>query len=179
MLTELRLAETKADSYSEALKTISSKTELIDLRAPISGVVHEMSVSTIGGVIAPGQEIMQIIPKRESLVIQARVMPKDIDNVTIGQDTNVVFSSLKQSLAPELDGTVSYISADSLVDKITGLPYFVVDIEISDAQLTKLQGQSLLPGTPADIFIQTKKVSVLNYLLDPLKNTLNKTMRDG
>ncbi len=179
VLTELRLAETKADSYSEALKTISSKTELIDLRAPISGVVHEMSVSTIGGVIAPGQEIMQIIPERESLVIQARVMPKDIDDVTIGQDTNVVFSSLKQSLAPELDGTVSYISADSLLDKITGLPYFVVDIEIPDAQLPKLQGHSLLPGTPADIFIQTKKVSVLNYLLDPLKNTLKKTMRDG
>lgn len=179
VLTDLRLAETQADSFSEALKTVSSKNKLVDVRAPISGVVHEMSISTIGGVIAPGQEIMQIIPERESLVIQARVMPQDIDNVTIGQDTNVVFSSLKQSFAPELDGTVSYISADSLVDKITGLPYFVVDIEISDGQLPKLQGQSLLPGTPADIFIQTKKISVLNYLLDPLKNTLKKTMRDG
>ena len=99
--------------------------------------------------------------------------------MTIGQDTNVVFSSLKQSFAPELDGTVSYISADSIIDQITGLPYFVVDVEIPDSQLPKLQGQSLLPGTPADIFIQTEKISVLNYLLNPLKNTLKKTMRDG
>ena len=179
VLTDLRLAETQSDSFSEALKTISSKNKLVDVRAPISGVVHEMSISTIGGVIAPGQEIMQIIPERENLVIQARVTPNDIDDVTIGQETNVVFSSLKQSFAPELDGTVSYISADSIVDKITGLPYFVVDVEISDSQLPKLQGQSLLPGTPADIFIQTDKVSVLNYLLDPLKNALKKTMRDG
>ena len=179
VLTDLRLAETKADSYSEALKTVTSKSKLIDIKAPISGVVHEMSVSTIGGVIAPGQEIMQIIPERESLVIPARVMPKDIDNVTIGQETNVVFSSLKQSSAPELDGIVYYISADSILDKMTGLPYFVVDIAISDDQLPKLQGQSLLPGTPADIFIQTDKISVLNYVLDPLKNTLKKTMRDG
>ncbi len=179
VLTDLRLAETKADSYSEALKTISSKNKLVDVRAPISGVVHEMTVSTVGGVIAPGQEIMQIIPERESLVIQARVMPKDIDQVTLGQTTNVVFSTFKQSFAPELAGTVSFISADSIVDQITGLPYFVVDIDISDDQISKLQGQSLLPGMPADIFIQTDKISVLNYLLDPLKNTLKKTMRDG
>ena len=179
VLTDLRLAETQADSYSEALKTVSRKNKLVEVRAPISGVVHEMTISTVGGVIAPGQEIMQIIPERESLVIHARVMPKDIDDVTIGQDTNVVFSSLKQSVVPELGGIVSYISADSIVDQLTGLPYFVVEIDIPDDQLSKLQGQSILPGMPTDIFIQTDKISVLNYLLDPLKNTLKKTMRDG
>lgn len=179
VLTDLRLAQTKADSYSEVLKTVSSKSKLVQIQAPASGVVHEMTVSTIGGVIAPGQEIMQIIPERESLIISAQVMPQDLDQVTLGQDTNVVFSSLKQSTAPELDGTVSYISADNLIDPITGSSYFVVEVEIADNQLSKLNGQSLVAGMPADIFIQTQEISVLDYLLGPLKDTLKKTMRDG
>ncbi len=179
VLTDLRLAQTKADNFSETLKTISSKSKLVRIKAPVSGVVHEMTVSTVGGVVAPGQEIMQIIPAREKLVISAHVMPSDLDQVTLGQGTNVIFSSLKQSLAPELDGTVSYISADNLVDPITGSPYFLVEVEIAENQIPKLNGQSLIAGMPADIFIQTESRSVLNYLLEPLKNTLKKTMRDG
>ena len=179
VLTDLRVAQTQADSYSEALKTVSTKTNLVRIQAPVSGVVHEMTVSTVGGVIAPGQEIMQIIPERDSLLIKAQVMPQDIDQVGLGQSTNVVFSALKQSAAPELDGTVSYISADSLTDPITGSPYFEVEIDVADAQLSKLQGQTLIPGMPADIFIQTQERSVFDYLVGPLKDTFKKTMRDG
>jgi len=113
------------------------------------------------------------------LVIKAQVMPQDIDQVTIGQSTNVVFSALKQSAAPELDGTVSYISADSLIDPITGSPYFEVGIDVADVELPKLQGQSLIAGMPADIFIQTQERSVFDYLIGPLKDTFKKTMRDG
>ena len=179
VLTDLRVAQTQADSYSEALKTVSTKTNLVRIQAPVSGVVHEMTVSTVGGVIAPGQEIMQIIPERDSLLIKAQVMPQDIDQVGLGQSTNVVFSALKQSAAPELDGIVSYISADSLTDPITGSPYFEVEIDVADAQLSKLQGQTLIPGMPADIFIQTQERSVFDYLVGPLKDTFKKTMRDG
>ena len=93
VLTDLRVAQTQADSYSEALKTVSTKTNLVRIQAPVSGVVHEMTVSTVGGVIAPGQEIMQIIPERDSLLIKAQVMPQDIDQVGLGQSTNVVFSA--------------------------------------------------------------------------------------
>ena len=179
VLTDLRQAQTQADNLSQALKTVSTKTNLVRIQAPVSGVVHEMTVSTVGGVIAPGQEIMQIIPARDSLVIKGQVMPQDIDQVSVGQATNVVFSALKQSAAPELDGIVSFISADSLTDPITGFPYFEVDIDVADSQLPKLNGQSLIPGMPADIFIQTQERSVFDYLVGPLKNTFKKTMRDG
>ena len=179
VLTDLRQAQTQADSFSEALKTVSSKSKLVQIKAPVSGVVHEMTISTVGGVIAPGQEIMQIIPERESLVITAQVMPADLDQISLGQETNVIFSSLKQNSAPELDGTVSYISADNLLDPITGAPYFLVEVEIADNQMSKLNGQSLVAGMPADIFIQTQERTVLNYLLEPLTKTLKKTMRDG
>ena len=179
VLTDLRQAQTQADSFSEALKTVTSKTKLVQIKAPVSGVVHEMTISTVGGVIAPGQEIMQIIPERESLVISAQVTPGDLDQISLGQETNVIFSSLKQNSAPELDGKVSYISADNLIDPITGAPYFLVEVEIADNQISKLNGQSLVAGMPADIFIQTQERTVLNYLLEPLNKTLKKTMRDG
>jgi len=179
ILTELRIAQTQADSFSEVLKTVSKKAKLVKIEAPVSGVVHEMTASTIGGVIAPGQEIMQIIPKRDALVINAQVMPQDIDQVHLGQETNVIFSALKQSAAPELSGSVSYISADSLVDPITGSPYFDVEISIADSQLPKLQGQALIPGMPADVFVQTQERTVFDYLTAPLRDTFKKTMRDG
>ena len=179
VLTDLRIAQTQADSFSESLKTIANKTNLVTLQAPASGVIHEMTVSTVGGVIAPGQEIMQIIPERDELVIKAHVLPQDIDQVTIGQDTNVIFSALKQSAAPELDGIVTYISADNLTDPITGSSYFEVDIEVADTELPKLDGQTLIPGMPADIFIQTQERTVFDYLTGPLKDTFKKTMRDG
>jgi len=122
---------------------------------------------------------MQIIPERESLIISAQVMPEDLDQVSLGQETNVIFSSLKLSSAPELDGIVSHVSADNLIDPLTGASYFLVEVEIADNQIPKLNGQSLIAGMPADIFIQTEENSVLSYLLGPLKDTLNNTMRDG
>ena len=179
ILTELRVAQTQADSFSEALQTVSKKAKLVQISAPVSGVVHEMTATTIGGVIAPGQEIMQIIPKRDSLIINAQVLPQDIDQVRLGQDTNVIFSALKQSAAPELSGVVSYISADNLIDPITGSAYFDVEISIADSQLPKLQGQTLIPGMPADVFVQTEERSVFDYLTGPLRDTFKKTMRDG
>lgn len=179
ILTELRTSQTQADSFSEVLKTVSKKAKLVTISAPVSGVVHEMTASTIGGVIAPGQEIMQIIPQRDALVINAQVMPQDIDQVSLGQQTNVVFSALKQSAAPELSGVVSYISADNLVDPITGSAYFDIEISITESQLSKLKGQVLIPGMPADVFIQTQERSVFDYLTSPLKDTFKKTMRDG
>jgi HlyD family secretion protein len=179
VLTELRTAQSDATRYSEVLTTVSSKSDLIQIQAPVAGVVHEMTATTLGGVIAPGQEIMQIIPKRDSLIIKAQIMPKDIDQVNLGQDTNVIFSALKQSAAPELDGHVSYISADSVVDPITGSSYFNIEVSVLDDQLTKLQGKTLIPGMPADIFIQTQERSVFDYLTGPLRDTFKKTMRDG
>ena len=179
ILTELRIAQTQADSFSEALKTISKKAKLVQISAPVSGVVHEMTATTIGGVIAPGQEIMQIIPKRDALVINAQVQPQDIDQVRLGQDTNVIFSALKQSAAPELSGVVTYISADNLIDPITGSAYFDVEISIADSEIPKLRGQTLIPGMPADVFVQTEERSVFDYLTGPLRDTFRKTMRDG
>lgn len=179
ILTELRTAQTQADTFNEDLKTITSKNEQIILKAPVSGVVHNMEISTIGGVIIAGQELMQIIPVNDELILQAKLQPQDVDQVSVGQDTKVIFSSLNQKSPPELKGTVQFISADSLVDPITGMPYFTVRVSIPESERVHLEGKKLIPGMPADIFIQTEARSVMNYILAPLKKALNKTMREG
>lgn len=179
ILVALRTAQTQADSFNEDLQTASSKTEHIIIKAPVSGVVHNMEVTTIGGVIISGQELMQIVPVNDELVLQAQLQPQDIDQVSIGQDTKVIFSALNQKSPPELKGTVQYISADSLIDPVTGMPYFAVKIRIAESERTKLNGQKLIPGMPADIFIQTESRSVMNYLIAPLRKALNKTMREA
>lgn len=178
-LTLLSEARTRADSFDEALKTAANRTEQVFLRAPTSGFVHKMSIKTIGGVVAKGQEIMQIIPKREKLILTARVLPADIDQVSLGQATNVIFSSLNTDAPPELFGIVKFISPDSLINEVDGTSYFEVEVEVSPDEFSKLGRRSLVPGMPADIFIQTQERSVMQYLLGPLRKTLSRTMRDG
>ena len=178
-LTQLSEARTRADSFNESLQTADSRTEQIFVRAPSAGYVHKMSVKTIGGVVSPGQEIMQIIPEREKLLLTARVLPADIDQVNFGQDANVIFSTLNADAPPELAGTVNFISADSLINEVDGSPYFEVEVEVAMSEWDKLNGRELKPGMPADIFIQTRERTVLQYLLDPLRKTISRTMRDG
>jgi len=104
---------------------------------------------------------------------------KTIGGVSLGQATNVIFSSLNADAPPELAGIVRFISADSLINEIDGSPYFEVKVEIAPEEFSKLGGRVLQPGMPADIFIQTQERSVLQYLLDPLRKTISRTMRDG
>jgi len=179
ILTLLSEARTRADSFNEVLKTADSRTKQIFVRAPTAGFIHEMNLKTVGGVIAPGQEIMQIIPKREKLLLTARVAPSDIDQVSFGQSTSVIFSALNLDAPPELAGTVNFISADSLISDFDGSAYFEVEVAIADSELDKLEGRVLKPGMPADIFIQTRERTVLQYLLDPLRKTIRRSMRDG
>jgi len=178
-LTLLSEARTRADSFNESLQTADSRTEQIFVRAPNSGFIHKMNLKTLGGIVSPGQEIMQIIPKREKLILTARVLPADIDQVSFGQATNVIFSALNQDSPPELAGTVIFISADSLINEVDGSPYFEVEVEVAPSEWDKLNGRVLKPGMPADIFIQTRERTVMQYLLDPLRKTISRTMRDG
>lgn len=179
VLSLLSDARTNANSFNENLKTADNREKHIYLRAPNAGFVHKMSIKTIGGVITPGQEIMQIIPRREKLLLSAQIVPSDLDQVSLSQPTNVVFSALNLDAPPELSGKVVFISANSLVNEKDGSPYYSVDIEVENSELSKLNSVKLVPGMPADIFIQTEKRTVMQYLLEPLRKTLRRTMRDG
>jgi len=179
VLTELRQVETEASDFREQLTTASDQLRRIDVIAPVMGKVHNMTVTTIGGVVAPGQEIMQIIPAEDRLIIEAQVDPADIDQVYPGQKTTVRLSAFNMRTTPEMNGIVFQTSADRIIDQVTGLPYYSVKVEIPPEELSRLpQNLTLLPGMPAESFMQTDSRSVLSYILKPATDAMNHTFRE-
>jgi len=178
ILAELRQVESERSDLNEQFITASDQFKRIDIISPVAGIVHDMSVTTIGGVITPGQPILQIIPVNERLIIEARIQPIDIDQVYVGQPARINLSAFSQSKAPQLHGFVINTSADSLVDQVTGAPYFSVRIEIPADERKKLGDITLIPGMPAESFIQTDERTVLNYILKPLSEQLGRSFRE-
>jgi len=179
ILTELRQADTEASDFREQLTTASDQLRRIDVIAPVMGKVHNMTVTTIGGVVAPGQEIMQIIPADDRLIIDAQVDPADIDQIYPGQKTTVRLSAFNLRTTPEMNGIVMQSSADRIIDQVTGLPYYSVKIEIPKDELARLpENLTLLPGMPAESFMQTDSRSVLSYILKPATDAMSHTFRE-
>lgn len=178
ILTELRSAKTEASDFREQLTSASDQRNRIDVKSPSDGIVHSLAVTTIGGVITPGQEIMQIIPQDDRLIIEAQVQPQDIDQIYEGQPATIRFSAFNQRRTPELNGFVLKSSADSLVDQVTGFPYYSVKLEVPQDEIDQLQGLQLLPGMPAEAFMQTESRSVLSYLVKPATDAMRRSLRE-
>ena len=179
VLTELRQADTEASDFREQLTTASDQLRRIDVIAPVAGKVHNMTVTTVGGVVGPGQEIMQIIPADDRLIIEAQVDPADIDQIYPGQKTTVRLSAFNMRTTPEMNGLVIQSSADRIIDQVTGLPYYSVKIEIPPNELARLpKNLTLLPGMPAESFMQTDSRSVLSYILKPATDAMDHTFRE-
>lgn len=179
VLTELRQADTEASDFNEQLTTASDQLRRIDVIAPVSGKVHNMTVTTVGGVVAPGQEIMQVIPADDRLIIEAQVEPADIDQIYPGQKTTVRLSAFNMRTTPEMNGLVIQSSPDRIIDQVTGMPYYSVKIEIPTDELARLpESLTLLPGMPAESFMQTESRSVLSYILKPATDAMDHTFRE-
>ena len=179
VLTELRQADTEASDFREQLTTASDQLRRIDVIAPVAGKVHNMTVTTVGGVVGPGQEIMQIIPADDRLIIEAQIDPADIDQIYPGQKTTVRLSAFNMRTKTEMNGLVIQSSADRIIDQVTGLPYYSVKIEIPPNELARLpKNLTLLPGMPAESFMQTDSRSVLSYILKPATDAMDHTFRE-
>lgn len=152
-----------------------------EIRAPEAGIVLGLSVHTKGGVIAPGAPVMEIVPRSsEGLVIAAQIAPRDVDKVRKGQEAVVRFSAFNARVTPETTGVVRQVSADNIIDKASGQPYFLVLIDLPPgAELEKvLRGQTLVPGMPVESFIKTGAQPAISYLLKPLTDALSRSMRE-
>lgn len=178
VLTELRVAQTELSDLREQLVTATDQRERIDVFSPVDGIVHNQLITTIGGVVAPGQEIMQIIPRGDRLIVEAQVMIADIDQVYPGQEGRVRLSAFNARKTPELMALVIQSSPNSLIDPVTGIPYFSVRVEIPPEELAVLGDLELVPGMPAEVFLQTEKRSVMNYILRPAIDAMSHGLRE-
>ncbi len=151
-----------------------------EIRAPEDGVVLGLNVHTIGGVIAPGAPVMDIVPAGDSLVVAARIAPRDVDKVKPGQEALIRFSAFNARVTPEAIGSVRQVSADSFIDQQTGVSYFLVLLDLpptSDLERI-LQGKALQAGMPAESFIRTGSRPAISYLLKPLTDAFSRSMRE-
>ena len=167
---ELRDIQAQIRDSSERLADAQQVLDRVAIRAPIAGIVVNLRANTDGGVIGPGQVIMELVPTDEELVVDVRLSPSDIDLVRLGQSANVLFTAFDLASTPTLAGELTHISADRLVDDVTGQPFYQATIAISDSEISRLgENQRLHAGMPADVIIVAGERTMLEYLLRPIK----------
>jgi HlyD family secretion protein len=182
LLKDMRDTQGKIAELRE--KYIAAKDQLshMDIRAPQSGFVYELSAHTVGGVVSPGSTIMEIVPEGEHLLVEAKVPPQDVDQLTLGGSAAVEILAGDRRTMPELAGRVVFISPDSIREPSAGgqpqAPYYVVRIALPKAEIDRLGDFKLLPGMTAEAFIQTSDRTPLQYLLKPLREQIVRTFRE-
>ena len=171
---ELKKVQSENYELIERASATKRTLELTELRAPVSGTVTELKVHTAGGVIGPGEVVMELVPSDDRLVLEARVLPTDIDRVMVGQQAGLKLHAFNPRTTPELNGSVTYVSADAVLDPRTELSYFTVKLDVPKAELERLGEQKVQPGMQADIFIRTGERTFFGYLLQPLVDSFRK-----
>jgi HlyD family secretion protein len=179
---DLRDTQSKLSEVYPKLIATREQLQHAQVRAPVSGQVVGLSVFTIGGVAAPGQTLMDIVPDGRALVIQAQVQPGDADDVYRGQEAQVRFASVHDRSLPLLTGRVRTISADSFNDEKSGRSFFRAEIVVAPAELDRVRhvlGRGeLRPGLPVEAVLSVRKRTALQYLLDPLLGTFWRSLRE-
>jgi len=173
------LREIGAKSSELAEKRIAAEDQLrrIDIRSPLDGVVHQLAVHTVGGVISPADALMLIVPQADDMAIEVRVAPQDIDQIRIGQDAVLRLSAFNQRTTPEITGRVSRVAADLIQDQKTGVSYYTARVATSPEELARLDGLTLVPGMPVEAFIQTGERTALSYLAKPLSDQMSRAFK--
>ncbi len=175
---ELRTVQAEVFDLRERIRALDDRVMRTEIRAPEEGIVMDMGVHTIGGVISPGTRILDIVPRDSELVVEARVNPIDIDNVHSGLKADVRFSAFKARLTPVVEGEVITVSADRYIDDESGQPYYLSRIRVSEAELRRLDNRSLMPGMPAEVMIKTGDHTLLSYLLQPVTDAFARSFRE-
>jgi HlyD family secretion protein len=175
---EIREVDAKIGEFEERKIAAEDLLRRVDIRSPQDGTVFQLTVHTVGGVIAPGEPIMLIVPDADTLMVEAKVNPQDIEQVQLNQKTILRFTAFNLATTPEIEGQVSTISADVSSDQRTGQSFFTIRISIRPDELLRLRNSRLVPGMPVECFIQTGERTVVSYLLKPLRDQLMRTFRE-
>jgi len=173
-----QLAELQAQrvQLEEQLRVAKDRLVRSEIRAPSDGVVLTVEVTTEGGVVPASQPFITIVPQDDDLVVEARVNPIDVDRVSVGQSAEIQFSAFDSNSIPKIYGDVLSISPDALIDRGTGLSYYLTMLNISPVELKKLDGYTLVPGMPVNVLIQTGERTLWEYLTKPLAQGMSRAL---
>ena len=159
-------------------RALSEQVARLDIRAPATGTVLGLQVTTPRAVIRPADPVLYIVPQDRPLIIATQIPPIHVDEVYVGQPVKLMFPAFSARTTPEVDGTVALVSADALTDQSTGASFYRAEIALSAAEAARL-GQPLLPGMPVEAFIQTEARTPLAYLLKPFTDYFTQAFRES
>ncbi|UXU75076.1 MULTISPECIES: HlyD family type I secretion periplasmic adaptor subunit [unclassified Paracoccus (in: a-proteobacteria)] len=177
--TELRDIGYRELELAERRRALIEQISRLDIRAPVSGIVQELQVTTPRAVLRAADPIMFVIPQDRPLVVAAHIAPINIDEVHPGQQVVLRFASFSARTTPEIDGVLSRVSPDTLVDQATRIPYYRAEVTIPPEQVAKLKGLELIPGMPVEVYVQTGERSPMAYLLKPLSDYFARAFREN
>ena len=162
----------------ERLSAAEDSLKRVDIRAPQTGVVHQLAVHTVGGVVGPGEALMIVVPEAEDLAIEAKVSPTEIDRLRIGQAAGLRFSAFNARTTPEISGRVTYVSPDVTIDQRSGAPYYTVRVKADAGEIARLGDVHLSAGMPVEVFAATDERTVLSYFTKPLTDQVLRAFRE-
>ena len=180
--TELREVEASLNDVLPKLSAAREQLARTEIRAPVAGTVVGLSVFTPGGVIEPGQRLMDIVPEATPLTIEAKIAPTDGDDVRVGQLAFVRFESIHDRSLPALRGRISRISADAFNDEKTGMSYYTAEVAVPRSELKRIQhaygASALRPGLPVSVNIPLHRRTALQYALEPLFGAMRRSFHE-
>lgn len=175
---ELKESSNKLFDLEERLRPSRDAAERQRIVAPIAGEVVDLKVSTPGAVVGPRDILLDIVPTDGKLIMEGRIRPEDINAVAVGSSADVRLTSFRSRLTPVIEGRVIYVSADRLVERSTGTPYYTVHVDVDPEQLRLAGNLRLQAGMPVELLLKTSERTTLQYLLDPILAFTSKSLRE-
>lgn len=174
----LRDTQSRIFELVERVETAGDVLARTVVRAPEAGTITDMKIHTVGGVVTAGEPLMDLVPRQDRLIVRAQVKPEDIDLVRPGLEARVRLLAYKHRRVPPVEGVLTYVSADRLVDRQTERAYYVARVRIDDASLRALPDVEIMAGMPAEVLIKTGQFTVAHYVLRPLLESFNRAFRE-
>lgn len=168
----------EADALEDRLRSLDFTLANTQIRSPIDGIVQNLNVHTVGGVIGPGATLMEVVPEGDAYLIQAQVPVQAIDQLHVGLPVDITFPAFNHASTPNIPGTVLTVSADRLIDENTRMPYYRAQIEVTPEGMDMLKDNLIRAGMPTSVMIRTGERTMLSYLLKPLLERIQKSFKE-
>ncbi len=175
---DLRETEDRIAEVREKIVATRERLARTRVRAPASGIVHQMTAGTVGGVATAGETLMQVVPIAERLLVEAKVERTDIDRAEKGQKVRLRFTSLDRRTTPELVGVVERVSADAETDQKSNASFYKVDVALEKSEVARLGGAALKPGMPAEAYLESGARTPFQYLFKPISDQLARAFQE-
>jgi len=175
---DLSETRTKVSEFAERKIATDDQLNRTEIRAPQNGIVQQLTVHTVGGVVAAGDPIMLIVPDADVLIVEVKIAPQDIDQLYLGQSATLRFTAFNMRTTPEIKGNVSFISADITQDQRTGISHYVARITLEPSEVGRLGDVKLIPGMPVIAFIKTSERTMLSYITRPLRDQIERSFKE-